>query len=92
VLPGVSRATVMELAVKLGIPVAEDDLNPYDAYTADEAFITSTSLCICPARSLNGAPFGAGTVPGPVTRRLTDAYRELVQCDFVAQYLKHLES
>ena len=95
VLPGVSRATVIELAAQLGIACAEDDLNPYDAYTADEAFITSTSLCICPARSMNGAPFGAGNgapVPGPVTKRLTDAFRALVQCDFVAQHLKHLEA
>ncbi len=95
VLPGVSRQTVIELAAQLGIPCAEDDLNPYDAYTADEAFITSTSLCICPARSVNGAPFGAGNgapIPGPVTKRLTEAFRALVQCDFVAQHLKHLEA
>ena len=27
-----------------------------------------------------------GSVPGPLTKRLTDAYAELVDCDFVAQY------
>ncbi len=91
VLPGVSRGVVIELAQKLGIAVTEDDLNPYDAYTADEAFVTSTSLCICPARSLNGAKFGDGKIPGPVTQRLTEAYRALVQCDFVAQHLRHLQ-
>ncbi len=91
VLPGVSRAVVFELAAGLGLSVAEDDLTPYDAYTADEAFITSTSLCICPARSLNGARFGDGAIPGPVTRRLTDAFRALVGCDFVAQHLRHLQ-
>ena len=90
VLPGVSRGVVFELAAKLGLAVEEDDLTPYDAYTADEAFITSTSLCICPARSLNGARFGDGAIPGPITRRLSDAFRDLVQFDFVAQYLRHL--
>jgi branched-chain amino acid aminotransferase len=52
---------------------------------------TSTSLCICPVRSVNGATIADGSVPGPVTKSLTDAYIDLVDCDFVAQYLKHLE-
>jgi hypothetical protein len=43
-------------------------------------------------RSLNGRSFGAGRVPGPVTQRLTEAYKELVGCDFVAQYLRHLDA
>ncbi len=91
VLPGVSRATVIELADRLGIAWREADLDLYDAYNADEMFLTSTSLCLCPARSVNGSPIGAGSVPGPITRRLTAAYINLVDCDFVAQYLKQLE-
>jgi branched-chain amino acid aminotransferase len=90
VLPGVSRATAIELAAEAGIPCVEADIDLYDAYAADEVFLTSTSLCICPVRSVNGNPVGDGTVPGPITRRLTEAYVELVGCDFVAQYLKHL--
>ena len=90
VLPGVSRATVIELADGLGVPCHEADIDLYDAYNADELFLTSTSLCICPVRSVNGNPIGDGTVPGPITRRLTDAYIQLVDCDFVAQYLKQL--
>jgi len=91
VLPGVSRATVIELAEELGIPCQETDLDLYDAYNADEVFLTSTSLCLCPVRSVNGNPIGDGGVPGPIAKRLTDAYIELVDCDFVAQYWKHLE-
>ncbi len=90
VLPGVSRATVIELAENLAIPFAEQDLDLYDAYTAEEAFLTSTSLCMCPIKSINGALVGGGKFPGPVTRRLTDAYIKLAGCDFVAQYLRHL--
>jgi branched-chain amino acid aminotransferase len=90
VLPGVSRETVIEHAAELGIPLAEADIDLYDAYTADEAFITSTSFCICPVRSVNGTRVGDGSVPGPVTRRLTEAYVRLVGHDFVAQYLRHL--
>src|SRR6266478_857636 len=87
VLPGVSRRTVMDLAGQLGIACEERDLDLYDAVTADEMFLTSTSLCICPVRSVNGQAIASGTVPGPVTRRLTQAYIEHVGTDFVAQYL-----
>ncbi|HET6468492.1 MAG TPA: aminotransferase class IV [Geminicoccaceae bacterium] len=90
VLAGVSRATVIELAAELGIACHQTDLDLYDAYTADEAFLTSTSLCICPIASVNGQRIGAGRPFGPVTRRLTDAYIRLVDCDFVEQYLQRL--
>jgi branched-chain amino acid aminotransferase len=90
VLPGVSRATVLELSEKLGILCAEQDIDLYDAYTADEAFLTSTSLCLCPVRSINGSLVGRDAVPGKVTKRLTRAYSELVNFDFVTQYLRHL--
>ena len=89
VLPGVSRATVIDLAARLGIPFREADLDLYDAYTADEAFITSTSLCICPVHSINGTETGAG-IYGPMTKRLIEAYVEMVDCDFVQQYLDRL--
>lgn len=92
VLPGVSRATAIELAEEEGIDVIEDDVSLYDAYNADECFLTSTSLCICPVRRVNGALIGDGLVPGPVTRRITDAYVRLVDHDFVGQYLKRLEA
>jgi branched-chain amino acid aminotransferase len=92
VLPGVSRQAVIDLARHLEIPFAEDDIDLYDAYTADECFLTSTSLCICGVRSLNGRKFAAGNVPGPITARLIEAYKQLVGCDFVAQYLQRLDS
>lgn len=89
VLPGVSRATVIQLCAAEGISCCEADLDLYDAATADEAFMTSTSLCLCPVRAIAGRAL-PGPVPGPITRRLTDAYRRYVDCDFVAQYLHHL--
>jgi branched-chain amino acid aminotransferase len=89
VLAGISRDTVMELARGLGIAVVEKDLDLYDAFNADEVFLTSTSLCICPVRSVNDTRVG-NTVPGPVTRQLSDAYCRLVDFDFVGQYLKRL--
>jgi branched-chain amino acid aminotransferase len=90
VLPGVSRGAVIELAAEIGVACRETDIDLFDAANADEMFLTSTSLCICPVRSLDGQTVGDGKVPGPVTKRLTDGYVKLVGCDFVAQYLKHL--
>jgi branched-chain amino acid aminotransferase len=92
VLPGVSRQATIDIARQLKIPFEERDIDLYDAYTADECFLTSTSLCICGVRNLNGRTFACATVPGPVTQRLIDAYKELVGCDFVAQYLQRLDS
>ena len=90
VLAGISRDTVLALAREAGLAVVEKDIDLYDAYTADEAFLTSTSLCICPVRSVNGNLIGGGTVPGSVTRQLTEAYARFVDFDFVAQHLKQL--
>jgi len=91
VLPGVSRQMTMDLAAKLDLPCHERDIDLFDAETADEMFITSTSLCIMPVRSFNGCKVADGRVPGPVTARLMKAYSDEVGCDFVRQYLDRLE-
>jgi branched-chain amino acid aminotransferase len=91
VLPGVSRQMTIDLATKLNIPCKEQDLDLFDAETADEIFLTSTSMCIMPVRSFNGGKVGDGKIPGPITSRLTKAYIEEVGCDFVQQYLDRLE-
>jgi branched-chain amino acid aminotransferase len=91
VLPGISRQTAIDLARDKGIPLVEDDISLFDAYNADEVFLTSTSLGLCGVRSVNGATIGDGAVPGPITQALTRAYIELVDFDFVRQYLDRLE-
>jgi branched-chain amino acid aminotransferase len=84
VLQGVSRAMVFDLARELGTPVVEEDFQPYDVYTADEAFFTSTSPCILPVTRVDKRPIGSGT-PGPVVARLLTAWSETVGLDIVAQ-------
>ena len=69
----------------------ECDIDLYDAYAADEAFITSTSLCVCPLTEINGVKIGDGRPFGPVTQAIVDAYATEVDCDFVGQYLAHLD-
>ena len=91
VLPGISRQVTFDLAHELGIEVKEKDIDLYDAYTADEAFVTSTSYCICPVSSVNGSNIADGSIPGPITDRLLKAYSGLVGIDIVGQYLARLD-
>jgi branched-chain amino acid aminotransferase len=89
VLAGLSRDTLMGIAADKQIPLREADIDLYDAYVADEAFITSTSWCLVAVKSINGKPLAAGAW-GPVTRRLSEAYKEhLGGFDYVAQYTRH---
>jgi len=84
VLAGVSRATTLELAARLGIPVAEEHMTPLDVMNAEEAFITNTGYSLLPVSSLDGREIGE-ELPGPVTRRLTDAWCKMIEFNFVAQ-------
>lgn len=88
VLAGISRAVAIELCQAAGIPLEERDVSVHMAATASEMFFTSTSLCLCPVRALNGRPY-LGTA-GPIAKRLMAAFQDLVGMDYVAQYLSHL--
>ena len=83
-LQGVSRMTVMEIADTLGIPAIEDDLQPYDLYTADEAFFCSTPYCILPVGRIDNRQVG-DDAPGPVTNQLLAAWSERAGLDIVDQ-------
>ena len=83
-LPGISRATVIELAARLGIPFAERDIQVHSVINADEAFTASTPYCLMPVTKINGLSIGEGR-PGPVWRRLLGAWSELVGLDIERQ-------
>ncbi len=83
-LQGVSRATVLEIADTLGLPAIEDDLQPYDLYTADEAFFCSTPYSILPVGRIDNRQVG-DEVPGPITNQLLAAWSEQVGLDIVDQ-------
>src|SRR5258706_6100989 len=89
-LAGISRSTVLELAAQLGIPTHGVDIQPYDIYTADEAFFTSKPYCIIPPTRFNGLAVGDRQV-GPISKRLLAAWSELVGVDIIAQGLNQLK-
>lgn len=80
ILQGVTRGVVLELAERLGIPSREEDLQPYDLYTADEAFIASTSPCVVPMTSVDRRAVGDGR-PGPVVQQLLAGFGEMLGVD-----------
>ena len=79
------------MAEKIDVPVVTKDIDMFAAMTADEVFLTSTSLCNCGVRSFQGRKIGNGMAAGPITKALMDAYVDFVDFDWVGQYLKRLE-
>ena len=87
ILAGVSRSMVMDLADQLGIPAVEEDLQPYDLYTADEAFFTSTPFSMLPVTEVDRRPIGDGRT-GLITKQLMAAWSEAVGVDIVDQAVR----
>lgn len=84
ILQGVSRGMVFDLAKQLNLPVVEEDLQPYDLYTADEVFFSSTSPCVLPVTQVDKRQINDGK-PGPLTRRLLSEWSETVGINIVEQ-------
>jgi D-alanine transaminase len=76
ILQGVTRAAVLELCRSLEIECREVALHLSDLAAAAEAFITGTGIEVLPVGQIDQEWRRA---PGPVTARLRQAYRELVQ-------------
>ena len=84
ILQGISRGMVFDLADQLDIPVVEEDLQPYDLYTADEAFFVTTTWSVMPVTHVDRRPIADGK-PGPITQQLLAAWGEAVGVDIVGQ-------
>jgi branched-chain amino acid aminotransferase len=72
VLEGVSRRTVIELCEALALPIRVAPLPERELAEADEVFLSSTGGGVLPIAKVDGRPLRA--FPGPITRRLQDAY------------------
>ena len=88
VLKGVSRAMVFDLAKQLDIPLVQEDIQPYDIYTAEEVFFTTTSPCVLPVTKVDNRQIGDG-LPGRITQQLLASWSESVGMDIVDQALNY---
>jgi branched-chain amino acid aminotransferase len=77
-LKGITREAVIELAKAKGYEVLERDLGLFDLYTGDEVFVTGTAAEVAPVAKVDGRIIGNGK-PGPITKDLMAAFRELTQ-------------
>ena len=73
---GVTRQKVVDLCRDNDIPVYEKNFSLYEAYGADEAFLTGTFGAQTPVSSIDGKTIGDGS--RPVTMRIRNLYKDLV--------------
>lgn len=79
-LPGITRAAVLEVAERLGIRIDTAPLPPEALDGAEEVFLTGSLREIVPVVQVGAKRVGDGR-PGPLTRRLLTAYRELARTE-----------
>ncbi len=76
ILSGITRAVVLELARKDGIPVEERAIPQADLFSTDELFLTGTTVEVVGVIAVDGNVIGTGR-PGPITQRLAARVRQV---------------
>ncbi len=77
-LSGITRGFVLELCPEVGVKIVEQVLHDEDLFGADESFLTSSTQEVVPVVEVDDRKIGTGR-PGPVTRKLIEAYRARVR-------------
>lgn len=78
ILPGITRASVIQLAKDAGMLVVETNLPREIIYLADEVFFTGTAAEISPICTVDRMTIGSGK-PGPITRELQKRFFDVVE-------------
>jgi branched-chain amino acid aminotransferase len=79
-LAGITRDSVMRLAIINGLEVREEHVTRSDVYLADEVFFTGTAAEIVPVVNVDGRDIGDGK-PGVVTHHVIDAFHRVLTGD-----------
>jgi branched-chain amino acid aminotransferase len=80
---GVTRQKVIDLCRANDIPVFEKNYSLYEAYGADEAFLTGTFGAQTPVAQIDGKPIGDGS--RPVMARIQSLYKDLIRDNIAMQ-------
>ncbi|KAJ3683850.1 hypothetical protein LUZ60_014077 [Juncus effusus] len=75
-LPGITRATVMDLVVKENFVLHERRISLSEFHAADEVWTTGTMGELTPVLMIDGRIIGSGEV-GPVTKKIQNVYKAL---------------
>lgn len=82
ILDGITRGAVIDIAKEEGIPLSEREFTLFNAYGADEMFLTGSGAEIVPVVMLDDRTIGTGK-PGPITKKILQKFRTLVTKDGV---------
>ena len=77
-LRGITRGTVLDLAEEMGVPIRETELTRYDAFVADECFLTGTGAEMVGVVKIDSRVIADGK-PGPITQALLEKFRDLTR-------------
>jgi branched-chain amino acid aminotransferase len=81
-LEGITRAAIMEICSRTGVPLKEEPFTLHDVYVADEVFFTGTAAEVIAVREVDGRVIGEGKA-GPITTELLEEFRKIVTVDGV---------
>jgi branched-chain amino acid aminotransferase len=84
-LEGITRAAIIEICQKTGIPIKEEPFTLHDVYVADEVFFTGTAAEVIAVREVDARIIGEGKA-GPITTRLLKEFRSVVEIDGAKVY------
>ena len=76
-LKGITRDTALAIAEELGIPWREANMTRYDAWVAEEVFLTGTAAEIVPIVEIDARVIGDGK-PGPITAKFLESFHRRV--------------
>ena len=76
-LPGITRATIIFLAKRMGIEIIETPIPREALYIADEVFFTGTAAEVSPIRSVDRISIGSGS-RGPITGKLQKEFFSVI--------------
>jgi len=85
ILPGITRATVIQLLKDLDIPVVEDTIPREMLYIAEEVFFTGSAAEITPIKSIDKISIGSGS-RGPITRQLQKKFFAYINGEIADKY------
>jgi branched-chain amino acid aminotransferase len=78
ILAGITRDSTIRIARDLGLTVNETVFTRDEMWCADEVFMTGTAAEITPVREIDDRKISGGE-PGPITRKLQEAFFEVVK-------------
>lgn len=84
-LDGITRDLVIGICKKLGLSIEEKEFTLFNLYNADECFFTGTAAEVIAVTEVDGRVIGSG-VEGPVTRKILEEFRKIIQVEGTEVY------